>query len=215
MSSILSRKPQPSPPPIEGIAEGTLPRFDYSDERQRAEASKLQLHEARRERGQRNRREVEMGHKRSCFADTLIPTRRQQVPFMIYNVPNINHVKELWSDDAYLKRRFGSTLRSVTISDSNHFMVCCKRAGARWALGSWSCGSGQKTRWRLLLGHAPALCSNVPPRPPFPSAPHTRHETLPVCMLPHEPSTSPPPPCCPRASTARGPHESSARSSLR
>jgi hypothetical protein len=42
---------------------------------------------------------------------------------MIYNVPNIDEVRQKWSDDEYLKKKFGSEPRSVTVSNSNHFMV--------------------------------------------------------------------------------------------
>eukprot|EP00730_Choanoeca_flexa_P007444 TRINITY_DN12335_c0_g10_i2.p1 TRINITY_DN12335_c0_g10~~TRINITY_DN12335_c0_g10_i2.p1 ORF type:complete len:756 (+),score=107.02 TRINITY_DN12335_c0_g10_i2:69-2336(+) len=57
--------------------------------------------------------------------------RLHEVPFMLYNVPSINDVKEKWGQDEYLKQRFGDTPLHVTTSDSNHFMYFNRQSARR------------------------------------------------------------------------------------
>ena len=52
------------------------------------------------------------------------------MPFMLYNIPNINDVRDKWADDEYLAKKFGAQDLKVTTSTSNHFMVGLDRACA-------------------------------------------------------------------------------------
>ena len=99
LQDLLERWPpdEPDPPDLPGIAEGSLPRFDYMDEKQRAQAKVLQTHE---------------------------------VPFMIYNVPNVNDVVKKWNDE-YLVDAFGDIDQHVLKSSSNHFMYWNKQHARR------------------------------------------------------------------------------------
>ena len=95
LPDLLNRWPpdDPLPPDVPGIAEGSLPRFDFQDDAQRAKAKLLQTHE---------------------------------VPFMMYNVPDIDNVVEKWTDE-YLLDAFGDLPQHVLKSSSNHFMYWNKQ----------------------------------------------------------------------------------------
>eukprot|EP00042_Codosiga_hollandica_P042167 m.383977 g.383977 ORF g.383977 m.383977 type:complete len:758 (+) comp56262_c1_seq1:166-2439(+) len=47
--------------------------------------------------------------------------RTHEVPFMVYNVPELTHVSELWTQE-YISKKFGDAKMGVTYSKSNHFM---------------------------------------------------------------------------------------------
>ena len=45
-----------------------------------------------------------------------------QVPFIVYNVPEVDSVVTKWTQD-YISNKFGDQKLEVTKSNSNHFMV--------------------------------------------------------------------------------------------
>lgn len=47
--------------------------------------------------------------------------RWNEVPFKMYNVPNINEVVNKWKSDEYMVKKFGDHMQRVTTSMSNHF----------------------------------------------------------------------------------------------
>ncbi|EDQ91813.1 uncharacterized protein MONBRDRAFT_31253 [Monosiga brevicollis MX1] len=66
--------------------------------------------------------------KQRARAETL---RINEVPFMLYNVPEINDARDKWAKDEYLKQRFGKTPLRITTSTSNHFMYFNRNSAKR------------------------------------------------------------------------------------
>jgi hypothetical protein len=110
---------QPDIPDIPGIVEGSIVRFDYSNATERKIALLYRQHEVR-----------------SVWS--VGKSEPRQVPFMVYNVPEIDEVVQKWTvrvfrwvehfqDDnfqhKYLMSAFGSAQLTVTHSKSNHFRV--------------------------------------------------------------------------------------------
>lgn len=70
--------------------------------------------------------------------DYLIPEQRyrarllttHEVPFILYNVPEIDAVANKWTDD-YLATKFGSQIQSVLKSQTNHFPYWNKRSARK------------------------------------------------------------------------------------
>eukprot|EP00041_Stephanoeca_diplocostata_P005998 m.72897 g.72897 ORF g.72897 m.72897 type:complete len:811 (-) comp16115_c0_seq15:1474-3906(-) len=87
-----------------------------------------------------------------AIADRL---RYNEVPFMLYNVPEITEVAKKWSNDEYLISKFGDTPRRVTTSTTNHFMYFNKRRAN--AVKDYTPRTGMKEmRFAEWLDHAKA-----------------------------------------------------------
>ena len=54
--------------------------------------------------------------------DTAAAYRRAEVPFIVYNVPEVDEVVRKWSNLDYLSERLGTSPYRSEVSHSNHFM---------------------------------------------------------------------------------------------
>mgnify|MGYP005990417463 CR=1 FL=1 len=80
-----------------------------------------------------------------------VQLRDMQIPFVVYNIPNINKVVNKWKDTPSLVRRFGTQQYRATESHANHLMFYRgARGGKRDGQEQWNHALRAKS---LQLGH--------------------------------------------------------------
>lgn len=74
--------------------------------------------------------------------------RRAEVPFVAYNIPEVDEVVKKWNNLDYLQRKLGYKKYRIETSESNHFMY-------------WNSGGGQRSKAKLKDWKQPTKMSST------------------------------------------------------